>query len=468
MEFEWSFFVDLGIISIALLASTWLRAKSRFLQKYLVPNAITAGFMLMIVYNIFPLRTAGMKDIIFHFLNLSFIAVTLRKSDTKVSGRNIFANSLSVISNYTVQGLIGLGLSFIFIYTIYPDLFPGIGFCVPLGFGLGPGQAFAIAHGWEPFGFKGGGDVGLTFAAIGYLWSIFAGIFIMNYGIKKGWMKAKDTAAFEIRRKKSGVIGRNETAPPGSHLTTDTEAIDSMTFNIGIVFAVYLLSYLFLLGITALLGMLGKLGTDLATNLWGISFIFAAVIALLVKKIFYTLKIEHIIDNGSQSRISGAFVDIMVVGAIAAISLLVIMEYFIPIIVLSSVAGIATTYMVFWMTPRLFTDNQFFRAILLFGALTGTISTGLALLRVIDPDFETPAASDYMYSSGVTFILAIPLILSLNLPAHGYKSGDPIYYAYTMAIFLAYLIFSLLGYSWMSKKRAFYQPSKIWVANEQL
>lgn len=467
MNFEWSFFIDLGVLSFALMIATWLRAKVPFFQRYLIPNAITAGFILLIFFNIFPLRTEGLKDLIYHFLSLSFIAVTLRKSNRKANGKNIFANSLAVISHYTFQSLIGFGLTFLFIYTLYPDLFPGMGFAVPLGFGLGPGQAFAIAQGWEKFGFKGGGDVGLTFAALGYIWAIFGGVLMMNYGLKNGWMKSKDIKSFNERRQKSGVVKRGEEAAVGSRLTTDTEAVDAMAFNISIVFGVYLLTYLLLKGLTVSLSAIGPLGKDLAVNLWGISFVFAAIIALGIKRLFYLFKIDHVIDNGSQSRIAGTFVDLMVVAAIAAISLVVVMEYFVPIMVMAIVTGLVTTYTIFWMVPRLFTDNQFFRAIILFGALTGTISTGLALLRVIDPDFETPAASDYMYSSGITFMLAIPFILSLNLPAHGYKLGDPSYYVYTLLVFFGYLIFSVVTYSLMTKKRAFYNPGKVWVTNEQ-
>ena len=38
-------------------------------------------------------------------------------------------------------------------------------------------------------------------------------------------------------------------------------------------------------------------------------------------------------------------------------------------------------------------------------------------MRVVDPELRTPAAADYCYASGLTFFLAIPLILILNLPA---------------------------------------------------
>ena len=64
-----------------------------------------------------------------------------------------------------------------------------------LGFVLGPGQAYAIGQGWESLGFEGAGTLGLTFAAVGFLWAYFGGVFRINYGIKKGWVTKEEINA---------------------------------------------------------------------------------------------------------------------------------------------------------------------------------------------------------------------------------------------------------------------------------
>ena len=68
----------------------------------------------------------------------------------------------------------------------------------------------------------------------------------------------------ELKDKKllSGMMGKNRELPIGARLTTDTEAIDSMSFNAAMVILVYLLSYVLLKIITFLLSFAGKLGTD--------------------------------------------------------------------------------------------------------------------------------------------------------------------------------------------------------------
>ncbi len=51
---------------------------------------------------------------------------------------------------------------------------------------MGPGLAYAMGNSWEQWGFEGGGLVGLTFAAIGYLYAFFGGMAIIQWGIKRG------------------------------------------------------------------------------------------------------------------------------------------------------------------------------------------------------------------------------------------------------------------------------------------
>lgn len=40
---SWGIFLNLGIISIALVLATFIRSKVKFFQKFMIPNALTAG-----------------------------------------------------------------------------------------------------------------------------------------------------------------------------------------------------------------------------------------------------------------------------------------------------------------------------------------------------------------------------------------------------------------------------------------
>ena len=279
MNFSWSIFLDLGLICIALLIATYIRSKVRFFQKFLIPNALVAGFILLPFYNFLAPRLGmnneGLENLVFHLLNLSFVAMSLRGMGMKGAGRRIFSSSVTIIDQYTLLVIVGFGLTLVFINTFLPKLFPSFGFLMPLGFALGPGQAFAIGKGWEASGFEGGGNLGLVFAAIGYILACFIGIALINLGRKRGWMNPDLRKAIEQRRMRTGILLSGETKPVGSHLTTETEAIDTLSFNLAVVLAVYLLAYLFLHLLTFILSFAGSMGTQLANNLWGIAFIFA-------------------------------------------------------------------------------------------------------------------------------------------------------------------------------------------------
>ena len=461
MGFSWQIFVDLGLISFALLLATLIRSRVPFFQKFLIPNSLTAGFILLPVYNFLApylgLGTSGLENLVYHLLSISFISMSLRKSPGKGAGRRIFSTSVAIISQYTLQAIVGFGLTFLFIVTILPKLFPSFGFFIPLGFALGPGQAFAIGTGWEAprFGFTGAGSVGLTFAALGFLWACFGGVFLINLGIRRGWMDKDQIERFHRKGARVGVLDAKAEKPVGSRLTTETEAIDTLSYNLGVVLGVYLLSYLLLKGLTALLSLAGQMGMDLAVNLWGISFVFAAMTALGVRKILSLLKVDFTLDNGSLNRICGVSVDLMVTGSIAAISLVVVSQYWLPILVMGSVGGLVAVFGLLALTSRMFDDHQFYRAMMIYGACTGTLTTGLALLRVLDPDFETPVAADYMYASGLTFLLVIPMILMINFPAYGHSTGNIFWYWLTLAILGTYLVFVLVSYTLLSRGRAF-------------
>ena len=473
MDFSWGLVLDLGIISIALLISTYIRAKIPFFQKFLIPNALTAGFILLLFYNfILPniqLTTDRFGEMVYHLLNVSFIAMILRKPPEKTNKGSspIFATSVSVLSQYALQALLGLLVTFIFMSTVFPNLFPSFGFLLPLGFVLGPGQAFSIGSGWEPMGFTGAGTVGLTFAAVGFLWACFGGVFLINYGIRRGWVKKNQIAILQKTDVRTGIYHKNEEKPVGSKLSTETEAIDSLTFHLGLVFFTYLLSYLFLKGLTAILSLAGPLGYELAVNLWGINFVFSAVMAMIVRKASEKIKVDHTFDNKTLSRLSGISVDIMVAAAVGGISLVVVGNYIIQILMLSTIAGTLALIFVPWFCSRIYTDHQFHRMLLVYGVSTGTMPTGLALLRVIDPNFETPVASDYMFSTGITFLLAIPFVLSINLPAYSATQSNPQLFWIAIAVSAAYLLFAITFFFIISKRRAVASASRIWYPRQQ-
>ncbi len=471
MSIQWTMFIHLGIISGAMILATLIRTRVTFFQRFLIPNPLLAGFILLPLYNFaFPaigLSSVNLGEMAYHLLSISFIALTLKAPPRKKAAKGrIFGTTLSVLFQFGVQGFVGLMLTFFFIKTIMPDLFHSFGYLFPLGFAQGPGQAYSIGQSWSAFGVTDAGSVGLTFAAMGFILCSFGGVFIINYGIRHNWIAKEQIEFLSKRNIRKGIHPKGSKLPVGAYQTTETEAIDSLTINLGMVLLAYFMTFLLLSGVEALLSLIGPAGAQLAETFWGLSFIFAALISLVIKQILKATDTQHIMDNLTLNRITGFSVDLMVTSAIAAISLVVVSRYWLPIITISIVGSVIVAFTTLWYSSRVFSDHRFLRALLVYGVSTGTLSTGLALLRVVDPDFETPVAADYTYASGITFVLALPYILTMNLPLHTYVTGDYKWFWLSILVNVIYLLFTGSFFFKYAGKKAFRHKTRVWFPEE--
>jgi ESS family glutamate:Na+ symporter len=159
-------------------------------------------------------------------------------------------------------------------------------------------------------------------------------------------------------------------------------------------------------------------------------------------------------------------VDFMVAAALGAISVTLVGANWLPIVVFATLLAGVAALTILWLGSRLFAhDHAFERVVLFWGTLTGTLSTGLALLRAVDPEFKTPAASDYLYASALTFFLVLPLILVSGFPALAYANGNRGLYLITVAVLLLYVALIAVGYVLLCRqagRRGFAAITRLW------
>ncbi|MAG21163.1 MAG: hypothetical protein QGG85_07130 [Candidatus Marinimicrobia bacterium] len=432
--------LDFLYLSSFIIIGTLLRRYVVFFQRFLIPNNLIGGFLALFTCSQglgwFDLPSERLGIYVYHFLALTVISLGLRQEKT-YWGKGPLSKGIATLSTYMIQATIGLLIAFALVYTIDPHLFIGIGLILPLGFGMGPGLAYSMGRSWEMWGFENGALVGLTFAAIGYLYAFFGGMALIHWGIKKGksaLIKNVDQISMDVR---TGVYKSADEKPIAGRLTLSTEAVESLSFHLGLIGFVYLLTYWFAKGVTAWMDQAGL--HDFVATIWSFHFVFGLLIALAVRKILDLSGRSYVIDRGLMTRAMGVFLDYMVVGAVAAISITVVLKYWQPIIIMSLLAGPATMALLFWICWRAFDDFHFERFIELFGEMTGTINSGMVLLRVTDPEFETPVAEDAVYGSGVALFLGIPLLIALNVPFAFFKNSIEGYWI-TFAILLVYWI----------------------------
>jgi len=438
--------LDFLYLSSFLMIGTVLRRYIKFFQKYLIPNNLIAGFLALLIgsqgFGLINLHSDRLILYVYHLLALTFIALGLRQSKTNW-GKGPVSKSISGLTSYLIQGSIGLIVALILVYTIKPDLFVGIGLLLPLGFGMGPGLAATMGNSWDnelvKLGYDavGAGQIGLTFATIGYLYAFFGGMALIQWGIRNGKSKLitnLDSITEDMRR---GVY-KDGKPPIAGKLTLTTEAVEPLAFQLSIIGLVYLLTWLLVNWLTTMMGnnpgLEGFVGT-----VWSFHFVVGLLIALAVRKILDMSGRSYVIDKGLMNRSMGVFLDFLVIGAVAAISFKIVMDNWEVILAMSILAGPATGFMLYWTSKRAFDDYHFERFIELWGEMTGTINSALVLLRVTDPEFETPVAEDAVYGSGITLFLGIPMLIALNVPIVMYGNAIKGYWI-TLGILIGYMI----------------------------
>jgi len=402
-------------LSCLLLVGVALRAKVELLQKFLFPSCLVGGVLGLVFIHtgVLGIKASDIEFFAYHFFNISFISVGLTRDDDPVnplSGKQRLKGPtwMALIQGLTfpMQAIVG-GLFVIAFGIVGLELFPTFGFLVPLGFNEGPGQALSIGKTWEMVGFTSGATIGLTFAAVGYFIAFFVGVPMVNYGIRKGhatFGSARLSRDFMIGLLPEG--GQKETA--GS-LTIHTGNADTLAFHAALVGMVYGITY----ALVKLLGMV--FSPDVATILWGFFFFFGLGIALIVKWLMKLTGTGYLADPGIQRRITGWSVDYLIVATVAAIQLKIVWDYILPISLIAITNGVLTTLLVFHFGKKL---NAFGleRSAAIFGTVTGTVSCGLLLLRIVDPEFKTPVA----FEIAVMNIFVLPIVggctLLVNAP----------------------------------------------------
>lgn len=415
------FFLDFAWLGVLLVMATLLRSRFKLFQDYLIPANLIAGILgLLLGANVLgwiDLTSERLGAYVYHLLALLFIALGLR-SPRKKMGLTSLKFGIIFICTYLVQAILGLTIALLLFYTIMPDLFVGIGLLPPLSFGMNPGIAYSIGQNWEQYGFEHGGIIGLTFSAIGFLMAYTVGIWLVRTGIKKGnatYIDAKEELSEDV---KTGIFS-TPVANASEKITTPSENIESFSFHISLIGATFILTY----GLVYLmeLGLINVGAENEVSTLWSFHFIFAAIMALFVRKIMDASGASRVIDDITMTRCSNLFMDFMVVASVAAISLVVVAQYWLPLLSISMVVTVATWFVILVMSNQAFTKFRLERFAAIFGNMTGTLQSALVLLRIVDSGMKSPASYNLVYGSGISLMIGFPLLILINAPVHYFE-----------------------------------------------
>ncbi|MCQ2354438.1 MAG: hypothetical protein MJ102_04955 [Clostridia bacterium] len=453
----WGTFNLAAVLLGSLLVANSLKKIIPPLKKSLIPSSVLGGILLLVtsflyetatgenIFNteFFGGRGAGELEILtYHGLALGFIATTLKPSTGKFGkerSREIFDTGVTTVSTYLLQGIIGLGIT-LSLSLIVKDMFAAAGVILPFGYGQGTGQALNYGNIYEQeHGFVGGRSFGLSVAAMGFLSAALGGVIHLNILRKKGMKynfghEDEETEVLKLQ----DVQGHDEIPMNGS--------IDKLTMQLVLIFLAYLMAY-------GMMSLLGNLIRPLRSILFGFNFLLGVVAAVIIKAVNNFLMKKKIVKRQHISaflmtRLSGFFFDIMIVAGVAAIRINVIKEYWWIILILGLAGAFSTYFFTHFVAKKLFPGYAEEQFLVTYGMLTGTASTGIILLREIDPDFRTPASENLVYQNFPAMVFGFPMMLLAAM-----APDQPVMTLLIMTAFFAVMVLILFRKKLFVRKR---------------
>ena len=411
-------FADFGILSLLLLFGVFLRKHCKFLHNLYLPASLIAGIAGLLLGPQILGHFAGFSlpisktiaqwpgQLTSVVLGLAFVGTVPTKSFGTVAGSGVTVSGLV----HQTQVLVGLGLTMLMI-PFFPNLPVGFGFTPVFGFHGGHGTANAVGVAFAQYGWPEGISVANTMATAGLMSGIIFGMIIINIGVRRGYAQ-KVLQPQEIPQDiKEGIVPVDQRKPIGLGVTYN-DALDPLALQLAITGVIFG-------GAT----ILQRILTTIHPILKEIPhFALAMILGATLNYVLRKTHLQHYIDRATINRISGVALDYLVCAAIATLSLKVFSLYLVPLVVTIVVMIIVNMIANFYFSWKIFDVDWFERAVASYGLESGVLATGLMLLRVVDPKFETTgqesvaSAVSLLYPVAISYVVLAPL-LSTTIPA---------------------------------------------------
>lgn len=417
----WGFILLITLLLASLLIANIIKRRIKFLKNSLIPNSVLGGMIILLVEWCYKLVSGKeffasaffgvsgndtLEMITYHCLALGFIASSFNTTNAKLSKKRmneIFNTGVTTVSTYLLQGIVGLIITMI-AANVITGFFAGSGILLPFGYGQGTGQALNWGNIYEQeHGFINGKSFGLTIAALGFLSSAIGGVIHLNIAKARGKLKLSKRTDGSLH---TDVIEEKGEIPM-------QESVDKLTVQLAFIMVSYGLAYV-------IMAILGKLFPGMKATIYGFNFLLGVLAATLVKTLVKFLENRKLVtrkytNNFLMTRLSNLFFDIMVVAGVAAIRLDALKQYW-GIMLILGVVGLIISYLYNrFIAVKLFSEYREEQFLAMYGMLTGTASTGIILLREIDPEFRTPVSDNLVYQNFPAIVFGFPLMLLANL-----------------------------------------------------
>ena len=402
----WSDGLVATFLSLAMLLAIATPLAERIPASFPMPRAMVAGLIGFALgpsaADLLPVVREQMELVVYHGLALVFITVSLQRPvQSAARGTDVRSISLSIAALAVLQGLLGMIL-IVAMMLLGSGMHSGFGLLALLGFSQGPGQALSLGGAWEAHeGFTDGAQLGLIVASLGFVACTLFG---------SGWLglerHRRGTASDPTPHPHTPELERGPLA------SAESDSGTHLIHHILVIAGVYLAAYLWLRIGDSLVADKPKL-QNLRATMWGFHFLIGLGFAILYRYLQPKIPVLPRLDDRTLSGFSAVVVEFTTCAAVAAVSGAVFMRYAGPILTLGFLTAGGTLLGCIALRRWLFIKTPFEHGILLFGASTGTLLTGLALLRVVDPELRSDAASNQVMGVVGSIPLLAPVMLGV-------------------------------------------------------
>jgi glutamate:Na+ symporter, ESS family len=393
-----------------------LCSKIAIIQKMFLPTSVVAGLLGLILVQVclkadvsfysevfapwskFP---SMLINVVFACLFLGAVVPNLSKMVDSV-GRQLAYGQIVAWGQYLVSCLLVLFLlSPLFNVS---DLFIGI---MPVGFEGGHGTAAGMGPVFTKLGWEEGKDIAMASATFGAVSAIIIGMVLSNWAIRKKIVMQKeevevDELSFEEKK-------------------TNKESKYFMNVDVLTQHVVYI-GLSILVGLAFQKGLLFIANSTLSGKWQQVFssfplFPFCMLGGILINSIMSKFKVK--ISSSLMAKIQQISLDFLIISAIATIKIETVAKLWLPLLLVVVLGILWNVFCVLFVAKRVFKDAWFERSIAEMGQSMGTTATGLLLLRVVDPDYKTPAAEAFagkqilhepFMGGGLWTSMAIPLL----------------------------------------------------------
>lgn len=392
--------MDVGMISILLVVGTFMRRHFKWFRDLLIPAPITAGLLGLLlgpeVLGIMPFSDA-LGDYSTLLIAVVFAAMPYSMSFASrdiSKAKNMWSYSSGMfLGQWGLFVLIGV-LIFVPVFGT-ADWF---GMVLPVGFVGGFGTAAAIGGALDSIGIEEAASLGFTSATVGTLAAIVGGIIFSNWGIKTGRTSTlPEKLPWELR---SGEIRKKSMQPSIGNATTNPSSIEPLALHGGFIAVTVTIAYI-------IQQFVQDQFESISIPLFALAFLVG-----IGGRIFLTvIRRPEYLDQTTVKSISGASTDFLIAFGVASIVPAAVASYWVPLLILFVLGVVYCTVFFFFVSPVFFGEKWLERGIFSWGWATAAVATGIALLKIVDPELKSGALDEY----GIAYVGYAPIEIAVNI-----------------------------------------------------